>query len=420
MVGESVVRLDDGQGSDLPPKERLGEDPEAPTYFENGTRRLRADQCGLGVGHERVGEERLARPRSGRTPRDFSFWSISSGLVGARGIGDSRPDEEAVLVLKPAQLLFDPAHDEHLRALQMEAHLDVVEAFERRPATLLHDRLHRLLADPREQLEQVEPPRDRRGFVEEAQVLRRVRADDLGERLGELGASARRELVVPDAASHVVDRRGGDPQDRYDRDPFSGGDPDARSGDELEELQLGFAERDDDRLAGVSALGRTTVRQVIEDAYVGLRGRSPRESSVVGHDLEEARDLGLVEDDALFREEQANLLRELGESVGDLDGERGVDERERLELGDEAVVRLGLEASEELGMLLGEHRLPRQRAARGLFGQQSLDLGERDRLGHLGAPERGVGAGEVDRMGDEDLALSSVEEFHLVGPGPPA
>ena len=143
------------------------------------------------------------------------------------------------------------------------------------------------------------------------------------------------------------------------------------------------------------------------------------ESSVVGHDLEEARDLGLVEDDALFREEQADLLRELGECVGDLDGERGVDEGSVLSSAMSLWFASGSRRAKSLGVLLGEHRLPREGAARGLFGQQSLDLGERDRLGHLGAPERGVGADEVDRMRDEDLALSSVEEFHLVGTSHP-
>src|SRR5208283_4953421 len=78
-----------------------------------------------------------------------------------------RRDEEAVLVLDTAQFLLDPADDEPLGALEMDPDLDLFEARERGPLALVHDLLHRLLADPRQELEEVEPARDRRGLVEE-------------------------------------------------------------------------------------------------------------------------------------------------------------------------------------------------------------------------------------------------------------
>src|SRR5208283_1286022 len=107
----------------------------------------------------------------GRTPSESSAARTSSGRSGTAGtvplVVALRRDEEAVLVLDTAQFLLDPADDEPLGALEMDPDLDLFEARERGPLALVHDLLHRLLADPRQELEEVEPARDRRGLVEE-------------------------------------------------------------------------------------------------------------------------------------------------------------------------------------------------------------------------------------------------------------
>src|SRR5271157_214016 len=97
----------------------------------------------------------------GRTPSSSSAARTSSGRSGTAGTAPSsdalRRDEEAVLVLDTAQFLLDPADDEPLGALQMDPELKLLEARERGPLALVHDLLHRLLADAGQELEQVEP-----------------------------------------------------------------------------------------------------------------------------------------------------------------------------------------------------------------------------------------------------------------------
>src|SRR5690348_1650609 len=96
-------------------------------------------------------------------------------------------------------------------------------------------------------------------------------------------------------------------------------------------------------------------------------GGSPG-SSVFRDDLEQLRELGLVEEHPLFGEKEPNLFRELGEDVGDLYGERRVDVRKLPELGDDLLRVLDREAGEPVGVLLRERRLPGEGPATGLLG----------------------------------------------------
>src|SRR5580700_7075148 len=105
--------------------------------------------------------------RDGRTPSAASVSATAPGDSGAPAPGAardrSRRDEEAVLVRDTLELGLDPTDEEHLRALQVEPRLQVGERGERPALPLLHDRLHRPLADPGQELEQVEPSGDGRG-----------------------------------------------------------------------------------------------------------------------------------------------------------------------------------------------------------------------------------------------------------------
>ena len=95
-----------------------------------------------------------------------------------------------------------------------------------------------------------------------------------------------------------------------------------------------------------------------------------------------------VERDPLLREEEADLLRVLGENVGDLHGHRRVHERERPQLGQELRGLLRRKARELLGMLVGEGGLTGEGTAGGLLHKEVLHLREGDRFRHRPSPRR--------------------------------
>lgn len=214
--------------------------------------------------------------------------------------GSLRGDKESVFIADTTELLLDAADYEPLGVVKMQPLLHFLKARKRRASPFVQDRLHGLFPDPGKQFQEVESSGNRRRLVDEAEILHSIRPDDLFQCWREFRPGRRSEFFVADAATNVINR-GSYPA--HGKQGYSTTRGEACPGPwyHLEELELGFPNRQSQRFLMVSSLGLSTGRQEIENVGVGFRGRSLR-SSMLSEDLEKSRELSLVQHDSLLRE----------------------------------------------------------------------------------------------------------------------
>ena len=125
--------------------------------------------------------------------------------------------------------------------------VEVLERLERPLLPLLENRPHRLLAETRQQLEHVEPRRDRLRSVEEVDELLFLLLHDLLDDERQLLLRCGRQLLISDSPFHVQDLRA---HLDFLTDVHALPDRQVRAiaGHELEQLELVHAERVRERL----------------------------------------------------------------------------------------------------------------------------------------------------------------------------